>query len=405
MTLRIRMRHVRTLLPAAGLCIAAALTPFSALADTDLSAGDSATVAWANGDNVNLRVGPGPDEAIVTEVPESSPVYVIDGLYTAADGTLWYQVEANGSVGFMIADFVSGGSSAGAAAVGGPTGGAVATEQVYVRTGPSTADSILGNLHAGDSVELTGVISNGFYEIWYGDYVGYAYADYITPGGSAADVAVASEPVAESVEEAAPQADGASGTFYTIDSVNLRTGAGAGNGVIAVVPSGSEVWLTGYVANGFSEVSSGWGDGWISSDYLSANAPAAPEPEAPAGNPAIVNFAMQYQGYPYVWAGNTPSGFDCSGFTQYVVQNTLGYDITHSTDIQATYGSSVAWGDWLPGDLIFFVGTYEGGSITHVGIYVGDGLMIHAENPGTGVVLSDITSGYYAQHYYSATRL
>lgn len=401
MTLRIRKRHVRRLLPAAGLCIAAALAPFSALADTDLSAGDSAVVAWAGGDNVNLRVGPGPDEAIITEVAEGSAVYVIDGLYTGADGSLWYQVEAAGTVGFMIADYVAAGYSGGAA-VGGPTGGAVATEQVYVRTGPSTADAILGNLNAGDSVELTGTTSNGFYEIWYGDYVGYAYADYIVPGGSA-EVAVAAAPVAEDV--AAPQPEGASGTFYTTDSVNLRTGASTGDGVVAVVPAGSEVWLTGYIANGFSEVSSAWGDGWISSDYLGANPPAAPEPEAPAGNSAIVNFAMQFQGYPYVWAGNTPSGFDCSGFTQYVVQNTLGYDITHSTDIQATYGSPVGWGEWLPGDLIFFVGTYEGGYISHVGIYIGDGLMIHAENPGTGVVISDITSGYYANHYYSASRL
>ncbi|HWV22943.1 MAG TPA: SH3 domain-containing protein [Thermomicrobiales bacterium] len=405
MTLRIRTRHVRSLLPAAGLCIAAALTPLSALADTDLSAGDSAVVAWANGDHVNLRVGPGPDEAVIAEVPEGSAVYVIDGLYTGTDGSLWYQVEANGEVGYMIADYVASGYGGGAS-VGGPTGGAVATEQVYVRTGPSTADSILGNLQAGDAVELTGSSSNGFYEIWYGDYVGYVYADYINPGGSAAEVA--SEPVAEVAAASESQPNGASGTFYTTDSVNLRSGADTGSSVISVLPGGADVWLTGYVANGFSEVSTAWGDGWVSTDYLSENVPAAaaPEPEAPAGNQSIVDFAMQFQGYPYVWAGNTPGGgFDCSGLTQYVVQNTLGIDITHSTDIQATYGSSVAWGAWQPGDLIFFVGTYEGGSITHVGIYIGDGMMIHAENPGTGVVISDITSGYYAEHYYSATRL
>jgi cell wall-associated NlpC family hydrolase len=391
------------MLPVAGFCIVAALTPFSALADTDLDIGGTGVVAYANGDSVRIRVGPGPDESVAGEVAEGSAVYIIDGLYTAADGSLWYQVESNGISGFMVADYLAR-EGAAPASVGGSAGDAVATEQVYVRTGPSTADGILGNLEAGDVVTLTGNTSNGFYEIWYGDYVGYAYADFISPGGAAtAAVAAPAEPEAET-PEVSPT--GAVGTYYTTDSVNLRAGASTGDGVVEVVPAGTEVSLIGYVANGFSEVTSAYGGGWISSDYLSANAPAAPAaPEASSAGQSIVNFAMQFQGYPYVWAGNTPSGFDCSGFTQYVVQNTLGIDITHGTELQMSYGSSVGWGDWQPGDLIFFTGTYEGGWITHVGIYIGDGMMIHAENPGTGVVISDITSGYYADHYYGATRV
>ena len=146
------------------------------------------------------------------------------------------------------------------------------------------------------------------------------------------------------------------------------------------------------------------------SDYLGNSAPAsaapvAEQPVASSQGQQIVDFAMQFHGYPYVWAGNTPSGFDCSGFTQYVVQNTLGYDITHSTDIQAGYGTPVAWGEWQPGDLVFFVGTGGGGFISHVGIYIGDGQMIHAQNEGTGVKISSLYSSYYSDHYYSAMRL
>lgn len=403
MTLHSRMRHARSLLPVAGLCIAAALTPFSALADTNLDIGGTGVIAYANGDNVNLRVGPGPDEAIVTEVAEGASVYVIDGIYTAGDGSLWYQVEVNGNSGFIVADFLAREGSA-PAAVGGPSGDAVATEQVYVRSGPSTADGILGNLQAGDSITLTGNISNGFYEIWYGDYVGYAYADFISPGGAAV---VVEEAPAVAVDVEAPAPNGAVGTFYTSDSVNLRSGASTGDGVIDVVPAGAEVSLTGYISNGFSEVTSAYGSGWISSDYLSESAPApvVEEPVVSSAGQSMVNFAMQFQGYPYVWAGNTPSGFDCSGFTQYVVQNTLGYDITHSTDIQATYGSYVAWGDWQVGDLVFFTNTGGGGYLSHVGIYIGDGNMIHAENPGTGVVISSLYSDYYSSHYNTAVRL
>lgn len=391
MTLRTRTRHVRALLPVAGLCFAALCTPLSALADTDLDIGGTGVVAYADGDNVRVRVAPGPEEAILGEVPEGSPVYVIDGLFTAADGSLWYQVEAGGLSGYMVADYLAreGG-------VSGASGEAVATEQVYVRLGPSTADVILGSLEAGDQVWLTGNTSNGFYEIWYGDYVGYAYADYISPGGS---VTVAAEVTPE-------PAAGPSGTHYTTDAVNLRTGASTSDGVVAVVPAGVDVSLTGNVSNGFSEVQSGYGGGWISTDFLTGSALAAPAaPQASSAGQAIADFAVQYQGYPYVWAGNTPSGFDCSGFTQYVIQNMLGIDITHSTELQMSYGSPVGWGAWQPGDLIYFTGTYEGGWITHTGVYIGDGLMIHAENPSTGVKVSDITSGYYANHYYAAIRL
>ena len=118
---------------------------------------------------------------------------------------------------------------------------------------------------------------------------------------------------------------------------------------------------------------------------------------------AIVDFALQFQGYPYVYAGNTPGGFDCSGFTQYVLLNVLGIDIGHGVAEQTNYGTWVDWGTWQPGDLVYFAGTYRAG-ISHTGVYIGDGQFIHAENAGTGVVISSIYSDYYAGHYYGAYR-
>lgn len=270
---------------------------------------------------------------------------------------------------------------------------AMATEQVYVRSGPSTADPILGELFAGDWVTTTGYSENGFYEIWYGDYVAYAYADYLSIGG--ADASTGSTPTAT----------GAVGTSYTSSSVNLRAGAGTGHGVIAVLPAGTAVELTGNVADGFAEASTDYGWGWVHVDYLGGSPAAEPAAPVSSGSSSLVDFAMQFHGYPYVWAGNTPSGFDCSGFTQYVVQNVYGYDITHSTDLQAGYGSYVGWGEWAPGDLVFFSGTGGSGYYSHVGIYIGDGQMIHAENESTGVVISSLYSNYYSSHYAYAVRL
>jgi cell wall-associated NlpC family hydrolase len=117
----------------------------------------------------------------------------------------------------------------------------------------------------------------------------------------------------------------------------------------------------------------------------------------------IADYAMQFLGYPYVYAGNTPGGFDCSGFTQYVILNTLGYDIGHGVAGQTGSGYWVDWGNWQPGDLVYFAGTYRPG-ISHTGVYIGDGQFIHAENPGTGVVISSLYSDYYSGHYYGAYR-
>jgi cell wall-associated NlpC family hydrolase len=132
-----------------------------------------------------------------------------------------------------------------------------------------------------------------------------------------------------------------------------------------------------------------------------------PPPAAPAPPPVgdiIVQFAMAYYGYPYIWAANGPYGFDCSGFTEFVMLNTLGIDIGHAVAGQPYAGYWVDYGYWLPGDLIFFQNTYDVG-ISHVGIYIGDGLFIHAENPGTGVTISSVYSAYYGAHYWGATRI
>ncbi len=284
-------------------------------------------------------------------------------------------------------------------------GRVMATEQVYVRSGPSTADAILGELQGGDWVSTTGASENGYVEIYYGDWYAYVYADYLSLDGTAVTTEAAPADTSSDVTW------GSDGWLYTADSVNLRSGASTGSDVVEVLPAGVSVYITGATSNGFYQVETDYGSGWVHSDYLGTSVPA--EAQAAVTQPAvtsqgqqIVDFAIQFNGYPYVWAGNTPSGFDCSGFTQYVVQNTLGYDITHSTDLQATYGTPVAWGEWQPGDLIFFVGTGgTGGFISHVGIYIGDGQMVHAENPGTGVKISSVYSSYYSEHYYSSTRL
>ena len=146
--------------------------------------------------------------------------------------------------------------------------------------------------------------------------------------------------------------------------------------------------------------------GSVMAAALAARTPWAAAGQEAAGTDGrrIARTALRYKGAPYKWGGNSPRGFDCSGFTQFVVRKAIGLDISLTVRGQWKFGSRVAKGRWRPGDLVFFENTFERG-LSHVGIYLRDNRFIHAENERTGVVIDDIRSDYYASRYYGARRL
>ena len=116
---------------------------------------------------------------------------------------------------------------------------------------------------------------------------------------------------------------------------------------------------------------------------------------------ALMVEAEKYIGYPYVYGGSTPSGFDCSGFTSYVFKNTVG-SIPRVAQAQYDATTRVSRDDLLPGDLVFFGSSTS--SISHVGIYVGSNQFIHAPSTGDVVKYSSLT-GSYATRYQGAGRV
>lgn len=118
----------------------------------------------------------------------------------------------------------------------------------------------------------------------------------------------------------------------------------------------------------------------------------------------VVEYAKQYLGYKYVSGGASPvSGFDCSGFTQYIYKH-FGISLNRSSTAQIENGVAVEKSDLQPGDLVIF-NNNANTAIGHVGIYIGDGNFIHASNPSDGVKITTLTTGYYQKRYVGARRV
>ena len=118
----------------------------------------------------------------------------------------------------------------------------------------------------------------------------------------------------------------------------------------------------------------------------------------------MIREAEKYLGVPYVWGGYSPSGFDCSGFVSYVINhcgNGWNYGRLTAEGLRGvcTY---VSPGEAKPGDLIFFQGTYNTSGASHVGIYVGNNMMIHCGDP---IHYSNISTSYWQQHFMCFGRL
>lgn len=122
-----------------------------------------------------------------------------------------------------------------------------------------------------------------------------------------------------------------------------------------------------------------------------------------AGGSRAVELTKQYLGVPYVYGGTSPSGFDCSGLIYYVYKQ-LGYSLNRTADGMLANGVPVDRANLAPGDILMF--KRPGNSyVHHVGLYVGDGQMIHAPQTGDVVKYTSITTGYYNNVYYTARRI
>jgi len=155
-----------------------------------------------------------------------------------------------------------------------------ATANLNIRSEPNATSPVIGGIPDGGSVEVTGALQNNFYPVSYNGIDGFASADFLRVAGSGGD---------EDGGDAGGSDTGPTGTRFTNTRLNLRSGAGASFGVIAIMPAGAPVELTGETSNGFSRVTWNGNNGWASTQFLTTEGGAAeptPAPDEPTVTPS-----------------------------------------------------------------------------------------------------------------------
>lgn len=363
-------------------------------------------VANTGGQGVNCRASGSLDGAVLAVVSEGTTVDL-----RGAAGNGWQPVVCAGMNGFISADFIEigsapeppGGNSSlqpGEDAVVANTNG----DGVRLRSGASSESAVITILPENEPVVVRSGSTGDWVAVTYRTSNGFVHMDYLAR-----------------VDSTDPTPDPGSGLHKNdharvTDDVNFRDGASFDANIVTTLPTGTVVLITGASSNGFYPISAAGFAGFVHGDFLvwtdealtdggGSGVGGDPGSEAStAQGRKMIRYAMKFLGYPYVWATHGPNTFDCSGFTYYVTLKTLNIDIGAGTWSQSVSGSPVAWGDLRPGDLVFFQNTFTWG-LSHVGIYIGDGKFIHAENEQTGVVVSSLSSTYYKTRWYGARRL
>ncbi|MBM6885633.1 SH3 domain-containing C40 family peptidase [Pseudoflavonifractor phocaeensis] len=278
---------------------------------------------------------------------------------------------------------------ASAASVGA---GTVNTDALRLREEANSSSTILATASKGDVVVILEEESNGWYKVDYKSVEGYMSADYLDVS-TKADVTIGYGLV---------ETDGS--------PLNVRSGPGTDYSKVTSLNDGAVVTIVG-IDNGWYKVkTSGGSVGYVSSDYMVTckdSAGSRGDGTVVAASSSlgqqIVDYAAQFLGTPYVYGGNGPNSFDCSGFTSYVYRH-FGYTLNRTATGQLSNGVSVSKSELQPGDLVFFK---SGGSkpVSHVGIYVGGGQFIHASTNTYEVRYDNLTSGYYNNVYVYARRV
>lgn len=270
-----------------------------------------------------------------------------------------------------------------------------------VRSEASTSSTVLDKLSDGTKVDVIST-ANGWYKISYEDLTGYVSSDYLVLDDAldAVSAVSASSPAAAVAAQSTPQP--MAETTYgkvTASSLNVRSQPDTDSAKVGSLKSGKIVQILGQTQSGWYQIE----NGYISAEYV-VLVDAAEATKSSKGQ-EIADYALQFVGYPYVYGGSSPSGFDCSGFTSYVYRQ-FGYSLNRSAASQLSNGTPVSMSELQPGDLVLFKKSGTGSkAASHVGIYIGNNQFVHASTSTVGVIVSSLSEAYYTSGFVGGRRI
>lgn len=348
----------------------------------------AASVGTITGDNVNIRSDKTTDSSVISKVTSGDAITIVG----IEDG--WFKVTSPVSdYAYITSDYVQVTKAE----------GTVIDNSVNIRQAASLQSEVIATANTGDTLTITGKVNEEWLSIDYYGTTAYIHSDYVNSSML---------PYLKGTTAIATNAQPTDNVYATVTSsdLNLRAGASTEANVIKRLPNGYTLDVLGY-DNGWIRVSDGSSTGFVKSDYIDLKNGKRPVSSVASstvsgnGN-AVVEYAKQFIGTPYSYGGtDLNNGVDCSGFT-YAVYKHFGINLNRVSRDQITDGISVNKENLQPGDLVFF---NSGGnsSISHVGIYVGNGEYIHSTDAQNyiGVIVSSLGSDYSMRTYVGACRV